>query len=338
RRFSFLMIASRPTGTPIGKECQLPLSAPTLISWRSLCQQVIRKSTSSMIRQCSICWPKSVWQPRSFSVRSGSGICSCFVVGPLVQRAGSRSFRVLQLRRRVKNQESAALKSRTASADQYSEGRMFALRIALVFIALGFVMENHSQIRPRHSLVFEAASASAEEPARFVARAPGYTALLSTEGVTFATGQSSIRMVFVGANPNASLVGQEHLETRVTYILGEDPATWRTNVPTYSKVQLRNAYPWIDVVYYSSQGHLEYDFVVNPGADAGLIHLAIEGARQLSTDSAGDLVMTTSDGEFHQRQPQAHQLHKHAAREVRGRYVLGGERNVSLAVDNYDRG
>ena len=215
---------------------------------------------------------------------------------------------------------------------------MFPLRIALVFIALGFMMENHSQIRPRHSLVFEAASASAEEPARFVARAPGYTALLSTEGVTFATGQSSIRMVFVGANPNASLVGQEHLETRVTYILGEDPATWRTNVPTYSKVQLRNAYPGIDVVYYSSQGHLEYDFVVNPGADAGLIHLAIEGARQLSTDSAGDLVMTTSDGEFHQRQPQAHQLHKNAAREVRSRYVLGGERNISLAVDNYDRG
>ena len=215
---------------------------------------------------------------------------------------------------------------------------MFPLRIALVFIALGFAMENHSQIRPRHSLVFEAASASAEEPARFVARTPGYTALLSTEGVTFATGQSSIRMVFVGANPNASLVGQEHLETRVTYILGEDPATWRTNVPTYSKVQLRNAYPGIDVVYYSSQGHLEYDFVVNPGADASLIHLAIEGARQLSTDSAGDLVMTTSDGEFHQRQPQAHQLHKNAAREVRSRYVLGGERDVSLTVDNYDRG
>ena len=214
---------------------------------------------------------------------------------------------------------------------------MFPLRIALVFIALGFVMENHSQIRPRHSLVFEEASASAEEPARFVVRAPGYTAFLSTEGVTFATGQSSIRMVFVGADPNARLVGQEHLETQVTYILGEDPSTWRTNVPTYSKVELRNAYPGIDVVYYSSQGHLEYDFVVNPGADAGLIHLEIAGAGQLSTDSAGDLLMTTSDGEFHQRQPQAHQLQKNTAREVRSRYLFRGERNISFAVDNYDR-
>jgi hypothetical protein len=45
------------------------------------------------------------------------------------------------------------------------------------------------------------------------------------------------------------------------------PDRWHTNIPNYAKVRYRNVYPGIDLIYYGNQRQLEYDFVVNPGAD-----------------------------------------------------------------------
>ncbi len=55
---------------------------------------------------------------------------------------------------------------------------------------------------------------------------------------------------------------------------------WRTNLPTYARVQYSSTYPGIDVVYHgSSQQQLEYDFVVRPQADPNLIRLSFDNRR-----------------------------------------------------------
>jgi hypothetical protein len=41
-------------------------------------------------------------------------------------------------------------------------------------------------------------------------------------------------------------------------------------------VRYREVYSGIDLVYYGTEGQLEYDFVVEPGADPNQIALAIE--------------------------------------------------------------
>jgi hypothetical protein len=46
------------------------------------------------------------------------------------------------------------------------------------------------------------------------------------------------------------------------YFIGNDPAKWRTNVPTYAKVKYEEIYSGIDLVYYGNQRQLEYDFIV----------------------------------------------------------------------------
>ncbi|MGH9431859.1 MAG: SBBP repeat-containing protein, partial [Terriglobia bacterium] len=46
-------------------------------------------------------------------------------------------------------------------------------------------------------------------------------------------------------------------------------------VPTYAKVKYEDVYPGVGLVYYGNRGQLEYDFVVEPGADPRAIKLDV---------------------------------------------------------------
>ena len=48
---------------------------------------------------------------------------------------------------------------------------------------------------------------------------------------------SVVRMTFEGADPQAEVVGLDPLPGIVNYITGGDSSKWRTNIPTYRKVQ-----------------------------------------------------------------------------------------------------
>jgi hypothetical protein len=63
------------------------------------------------------------------------------------------------------------------------------------------------------------------------------------------------------ANPAAKVTGTDELAGTSNYFIGNDPAKWRTNVPTYAKVKYEGIYPGIDLVYYGNQRQLEYDFI-----------------------------------------------------------------------------
>jgi hypothetical protein len=90
-------------------------------------------------------------------------------------------------------------------------------------------------------------------------------------------------MKLVGANPNSKIDGMDQLPGKSNYFIGSDPKKWRTNVPNYAKVRYTNVYPGVDLVYYGNQGQLEYDFVVQPGADPRSIQLAIVSDEQVGS-------------------------------------------------------
>src|SRR5207237_4655751 len=46
--------------------------------------------------------------------------------------------------------------------------------------------------------------------------------------------QSVVRLRFVGADPAARMSSDAPLPGKVNYILGNDPAKWHTDVPTYA--------------------------------------------------------------------------------------------------------
>ena len=132
-------------------------------------------------------------------------------------------------------------------------------------------------------LIFERNQGQARPETEFVARGGGYTLLLLRSGEAVlglrGGGKSPVpvlRMKLLGASAGA-VEGREEQPGRSNYFIGSDPAGWHTGIPNYAQVAYGQVYPGVDLVYYGNQRRLEYDFVVAPGADPGLIRLELEG-------------------------------------------------------------
>jgi hypothetical protein len=111
----------------------------------------------------------------------------------------------------------------------------------------------------------------------------------------------------MGTNPSPQVAGTDELAGKSNYFLGNDPARWRTNVPTYARVKYQGVYPGIDLVYHGTQRQLEYDFMVAPGANPQAIRLSFRGAQSVEIDAQGDLVLHTAAGEVREHRPVLYQ-------------------------------
>ncbi|MGH3370962.1 MAG: Calx-beta domain-containing protein, partial [Nocardioidaceae bacterium] len=203
----------------------------------------------------------------------------------------------------------------------------------------------------RLPLRFEANHGQADPGVRFLARGRGYGLFLtSTEAVLALTSPdaprrarkgapraapSVVRMRLLGAAPDVAVVGVEPLRGSSHYLVGGDPLRWRRDVPAYARVEYRSVYQGVDLVYYGNQRQLEYDFVVRPGADPGVITLAFDGAQAVVVDAAGDLVISTATGPLTLRKPIIYQETASGKSPVDGGYVLEGRR-VRFRVAAYD--
>jgi hypothetical protein len=230
----------------------------------------------------------------------------------------------------------------TAAGAQSGAQVPSAASIAANYAKLPLTFElNHGQIDPR---------------VRFVSRGPGYTAFLTSDGMVLslrakrvvtsqATSQgvppspsksSTLQFRLLGAAGNPSVVGEIPQLGRVNYFVGNDPAKWQTNVPTYGRVRYKNVYPGIDLLYYGNQRQLEYDFAVAPGADPSRIQFEIRGAKQTQIGTDGALVLTTGNGDIHFQAPKVYQVLNGQRMEVGGGYVVTDPTHVSFHLAPYD--
>ena len=96
------------------------------------------------------------------------------------------------------------------------------------------------------------------------------------------------RMNLLGANPQTQLTAEELQSGKVNYFLGNDPSKWRSNISLYGRVNYRNIYPGVNLIFRGASQRLEFDYVVSPGSDPR-IALGFEGANSLHIDTAGNL-------------------------------------------------
>ena len=186
-------------------------------------------------------------------------------------------------------------------------------------------------------LSFEPNRGQASAEVRYLARGSSYTLYLEN-GSTLLAGHktSSLRTRFSGANLSARVESEARQSSTSNYFVGGDPRQWRESIPNYERVRYKNIYPGIDLVYYGKDGHLEYDWIVSPGADPSNIHMAFEQADRLRIDQHGDLVIRTGGSEYRHKRPVIYQ-------EIAGRRVtVAGEWNLrghesAFRIGAYDR-
>lgn len=189
---------------------------------------------------------------------------------------------------------------------------------------------------------FEPNVGQSDAAVRFLARGNGYTLFLAQSESVIVLGKPAsaaqadvVRMRLAGANAASRVEGLEPLPGITNYFLGNDPAQWHTDIVSFAKVRYSEIYAGIDLVYYGSGRDIEYDFVVRPGADPASIRLSFAGAKGLSVNPAGELVLAVAGGELRQKAPVIYQQGPAGPALVAGSYTIAGNQ-VSFAIGAYD--
>ncbi|MGO9230914.1 MAG: SBBP repeat-containing protein [Bryobacteraceae bacterium] len=188
----------------------------------------------------------------------------------------------------------------------------------------------------RVPVAFEPNRGQEPGPAEFIARTSGAALALGPARAEWISRQARVAVVFESARRGVHGQGEQALPGVVNYLEGNQPSRWLRNIPTYSRVRYSRMYPGVDVVYYVNDGRLEYDLVLERGADPRRIRLHVEGAQSLHLDEAGDLVIATAGGELRQHRPIVYQDFDGQRRQVAASYQLRG-REVRFALGNFDR-
>ena len=123
---------------------------------------------------------------------------------------------------------------------------------------------------------------------------------------------------------------------KINYLVGPR-GDWRTNLEAFNRVVYPGVYRGIDLVFYGRGSDLEYDFVVQPGADPSAIQMKWEGGRKILLEANGDLSIFTGATPVHWKAPTLYQNDSGNRRKIAGRFRLLGENRVGFVVGEYDR-
>ena len=148
-------------------------------------------------------------------------------------------------------------------------------------------------------------------------------------GVTLALG-------FPGSSGRSGPHGVDRAEGDVNYFRGIDPTALRTGIVQYATVAYRDLWPGIDLHLADHAGTLKYEFRVKP-ALASHVRLAYSGARSLSIDASGALLIDTDLGVLRDAAPVSYQVVDGRRVSVASRFVLinAARKELGFAVDGY---
>lgn len=146
-----------------------------------------------------------------------------------------------------------------------------------------------------------------------------------------------ISATFVGADENAEIVGDQQVDYKCNYFLGDKKFRWKTDVPNYEAIVYRGIYPAIDLRYYGNDTEMEYDFIISPGGDISDIQIQYDGVVNVAVNTDGQLEVTTIWGTIIEQAPYVYQPVGGGQTELTGSYRLISDNIFGFEIDgDYD--
>lgn len=189
---------------------------------------------------------------------------------------------------------------------------------------------------------FEPNRGQADAKAQFVARSPQLRADVRDDGIDLTPSGArraaeTVRLRFANARRGGAFDARERGEGHANYLVGNDPSRWLRELPTYKQLRYTGLYEGIDLVYYSRDGELEYDFVVRPNADPSRIRMKLAGKHAPTIDGQGNLRLDGPEGTLRLHKPVLYQHIDGEKKTLAGDYVLLAKNEVGFRVPAYDR-
>ena len=147
----------------------------------------------------------------------------------------------------------------------------------------------------------------------------------------------AFKVDFLNIKKNVEIVGEEILVGKSNYFVGNDPDKWHTNINQYSKVRYKEIYAGIDLILYSKDDLIEYDFIVSPGADLNQITMQFKGIQNLDIDKNGNLLIKMQFGVIQHNAPVIYQKNEHRKTKISGSYEILDKNTVRFHVENYNK-
>lgn len=154
---------------------------------------------------------------------------------------------------------------------------------------------------------------------------------------TYTIRSHAYQVQFLGGADNPYIVPDKMLKTYNNYFIGNDPSKWAKNVKIFEAVVYKNVYPNIDIRYYSENGSLKYDIIVNPGGNVSNILMHYEGADKLQIKN-NELIIKTSVGDVKELAPYSYQFDPTKGKqETTCTYELADKNTVRFKIGNYSK-
>lgn len=201
---------------------------------------------------------------------------------------------------------------------QSPDALMLALEPRMVFD--GAALATAVEAAPAPAADSAPAPSVAPPPASYEIQGAGYAVGMRPGVVSVSLGNSQtpdnqVEMLWVGGNSAASPV--------------QDAAT--------GTVIYDDVYKGVDLaVYVNGSGQVEYDLIVEQGADPELIAMDIRGENSLRIDADGNLRIGVGDSEITQQRPISYQLVDGARHYVSSSFAINPDGTIGFDVGHYD--
>ena len=103
--------------------------------------------------------------------------------------------------------------------------------------------------------------------------------------------------IFEGANPNPTIKAINLLYTKVSYLIGDNRASWPLGVSAWAGVRYENLYEGVDLEITSESGNWKWRVFADDQKALAQVRLRIEGADQLRLTNDA-LLLSTRAGDF----------------------------------------
>ncbi len=198
-----------------------------------------------------------------------------------------------------------------------------------------------SRLYDRLPLNFEQSRTRIGGAAAFTARGPDFSLLLTSAGARLRlgpNGSDELGFQLLDANPQSRLAPRRLQAGKTNYLVGDDPAAWQRDNPTYGQIAYEAVYPGIDLVFQGHGRQLEYDFVVAPGASPERIRLYLQGADNLEQQADGSLVFCVGSMQVSMHRPIIYQERDGRRHEIEGAFLLSSDGcGLGFTIGAYDR-
>ncbi len=133
-------------------------------------------------------------------------------------------------------------------------------------------------------------------------------------------------------------VGEKKNTSQFNYFIGNNPSSWKTNVPSYDVLNLGEVWEGVELKLHAHKHNVEKLFYVKPNIVPSSIQVVMDGGEQLKISQDGKLEVYTPSGKISYTAPIAFQWINGKKHFAKAEYKLYKEKKntYSFLVEDYD--